>query len=573
MMFESLPSDVKTFMDWGWGQIEPYYDELAARELNATTVDQWLKDWTSLGELINESYTLLFVATTVDTTDEAATKRFHSYLGDIMEKMEPKEQVLREKILASGLQPPGFEIALRNIQTDVNLFREENVPLFTEEQKLSNEHDRIIGAQTVIWEGKELTLAQLKPIMNAAERPVREQIWRLISERRLADRPALNKLWGQFLELRLKMTKNAGYENYRDFRWQQFKRFDYTPEDCLTFHEAIEKVVVPAATRVYERQRRKLGVESVRPWDLDRDDVHPSSRPPLHPYQTVEELESKAEAIFRQVDPYLADYFTTMRREKLLDLDNRKGKAPGGYCTTLNRSHRAFIFMNAVGVHDDVQTLLHEAGHAFHAFETVKLPYNQQRDVPIEMCEVASMSMELLSAPYLPASQGGYYSAKDAARARIEHLEQNILFWPYMSVVDAFQHWVYSNPQDALDAANCDEQWGKLWARFIPGADWSGLEDARVTGWHRKPHIFDVPFYYVDYGLAQMGAVQVWRNALRDQANAVRQYREALALGGTRSLPELFAAAGAKFAFDAVTLGELINLMETTIHDLESVQD
>ncbi|MBL8157459.1 MAG: M3 family oligoendopeptidase, partial [Anaerolineae bacterium] len=265
----------------------------------------------------------------------------------------------------------GFEIALRNIQTDVNLFREENVPLFTEEQKLSNEHDRIIGAQTVIWEGKELTLAQLKPIMNAAERPVREQIWRLISERRLADRPALNKLWGQFLELRLKMTKNAGYENYRDFRWQQFKRFDYTPEDCLTFHEAIEKVVVPAATRVYERQRRKLGVESVRPWDLDRDDVHPSSRPPLHPYQTVEELESKAEAIFRQVDPYLAEYFTTMRREKLLDLDNRKGKAPGGYCTTLNRSHRAFIFMNAVGVHDDVQTLLHEAGHAFHAFETV----------------------------------------------------------------------------------------------------------------------------------------------------------------------------------------------------------
>ncbi|MEZ4671887.1 MAG: M3 family oligoendopeptidase [Anaerolineae bacterium] len=571
-MFDTLPKDTATFMNWSWSQIEPYYDALATRELSAATVDTWLKEWTLLGELIGESYTRLYVATTVDTTDEAAVTRFHTYLGDIMEKVEPKEQILREKVIASGLNPPGFEIALRNMKTDVALFREANIPLNTEEQKLTNEYDRIVGAQTVQWEGQELTLMQLKPVFHTAERPTREQAWKLASERRLADRAELNKLWGQFLELRLKMTENVGFESYRDFRWQQFKRFDYSPQDCMTFHEAIEEVAVPAASRIYERQRRKLGVETLRPWDLDRDDVYPPSRPPLHPYKTIDELEGKAEGIFNKVDPYLAQHFSTMRRENLLDLDNRKGKAPGGYCITLGHSRRAFIFMNAVGIHDDVQTLFHEAGHAFHAFESVKLPYNQQRDAPIEMCEVASMSMELLAAPYLPFSEGGYYTPRDAARARIEHMEQNILFWPYMAVVDAFQHWVYSNPQQAADPVACDAQWGELWARFIPGVDWSGLEDARVTGWHRKAHIFEIPFYYVDYGLAQIGAIQVWRNALRDQAQAVSQYRDALSLGGTRPLPELFAAAGAKFAFDASMLGELVNLMETTMAELEQVQ-
>lgn len=571
-MFDTLPKDTQTFMDWSWSQIEPYYDALAARELTAATIDGWLKDWTRLCELIQETYTRLYVATTLDTTDEAAVKRFHAYLGDIIEKVEPKEQTLREKLIASGLNPAGFEIALRNMKTDVALFRDANIPLFTEEQKLSNEYDRIIGAQTVQWEGQEVTLVQLKPVFHSAERPTREQAWKLASARRLADRPALNELWQQFLELRLKMAANAGFDNYRDFRWQQYKRFEYTPQDCLTFHDAIEEVAVPAASRVYERQRRKLGVESIRPWDLDRDDVYAPSRPPLHPFQNIDELEAKAEVIFQKVDPYLAQYFTTMRREKLLDLDNRKGKAPGGYCTTLAQSKRAFIFMNAVGIHDDVQTLLHEVGHAFHAFESVKLPYNQQRDPPIEMCEVASMSMELLAAPYLPASEGGYYTPREAARARIEHIEQMILFWPYMAVVDAFQHWVYAHPQHAADPAACEAQWGALWTRFIPGVDWSGLEDARVTGWHRKAHIFEIPFYYVDYGLAQVGAVQVWRNALRDQAQAVRQYRDALALGGTRPLPELFAAAGATFAFDANTLGQLVELMETTMAELEAVE-
>jgi oligoendopeptidase F len=461
-----------------------------------------------------------------------------------------------------------MEIPLKNLRTEAELFTEANVPLFTQEVELGLRYDRISGAQTVVWDGEERTLIQMKPLLQSDDRALREIVWRRIAERRLQDRAALNALWTEFLPLRSKMAANAGFQNYRDLRWKQFKRFDYTPADCETFHAAIEQMVVPAATRVYERQRALLGAESLRPWDLDRDDVYHPTRPPLYPFENVEELERKAEAIFHKVDPELGDYFSIMRREKLLDLGNRKGKAPGGYQSSLVHAKRPFIFMNAVGVHDDVQTLLHEGGHAFHWFEASRLPYAMQWDYGAEIAEVASMSMELLAAPYLTEADGGYYSAPDAAHARIHHLERAILFWPYMAVVDAFQHWVYTHIDQAADPANCDAKWGELWSRFIPGVDWSGLEDARVTGWQRKLHIYKIPFYYVDYGLAQMGAVQVWRNALKDQAGAVRRYREALALGGTRPLPELFAAAGAKFAFDAATLGELVALMEQTIADL-----
>jgi oligoendopeptidase F len=568
-MFSSLPKRIDDFMSWTWPQIEPYFRDLETRELSGSSIAQWLQDWSALAELVQETATRFHIRTTVDTTDEEGVKRFQAYLADVIEPVQTASQSLKQRLLASGLSVPNFEIALRNMQAEADLFREANVPLSTEEQKLSNEYDRIIGAQTVTWEGEERTLTQMKSVLHQDDRATRERAWRMMSERRLRDREALNALWRQFLPLRVNMARNAGYDDYRAYRWKEFKRFDYTPEDCRTFHDAIEEVVVPAATRIYERQCRKLGVDRLKPWDLDRDDVYPPSRPPLHPYKTVDELPGRAEAIFHRVDPQLGDYFSTMRREGLLDLDNRKGKAPGGYCTDLQASRRAFIFMNAIGLHDDVQTLLHEAGHAFHAFESLKLPYFQQREITMEIAEVASMSMELLAAPYLKAEAGGYYQKEsDSARARIEHLQQLTLFWPYMAVVDAFQHWVYTHGDDAMIPEQCDAKWGELSSRFIRGVDWSGLDDARVTGWHRKAHIFELPFYYVDYGLAQIGAVQVWRNALRDQAKAVQMYRQALALGGTRPLPELFAAAGAKFAFDKQTLGELMELIEGTVDEL-----
>jgi len=567
-MFATLPKTAQEFMTWKWAQIEPYFKELETRALDAGSVAAWLADWTRLAELINESHSRLWIATTLDTTDTAGVERFHAYLHEVWEPMQLAEQQLKQKLLDSNLEPQGFEIPLRNIRSEAALFRDANVPLFTQEQELTNDYDKVIGAQTIQWDGQELTLPQLRPIFQDTDREVREDAWRAAADRQLADRPALNALWKQYMDNRRQQAANAGYDDFRAFRWEQFKRFDYTPDDCATFHDAIERVVVPAAARLYEKRREHLRIDRLRPWDLD---VDPLGRPPLRPFSNAEELNAKTEAIFRKVDPELGDYYAIMRREGLLDLDNRKGKAPGGYQSTLAAVKRPFIFMNAVGIHDDVQTLLHEGGHAFHAFESARLPYFQQLDYGAEIAEVASMSMELLAAPYLAADQGGYYTPQEAARARIEHLEGLIKFWPFMAVVDAFQHWVYTHHAAASDPAACDAKWAELWDRFMQGQDWTELDAAKETGWLRKLHIFQIPFYYVDYGLAQVGAVQVWHNALKDQTGAVKQYRYGLSLGGTRPLPELFAAAGAKFAFDAATMGELVNLIERTLDELEAV--
>ncbi len=555
-------------MHWGWPQFEPLYRDLAARPLEAASLGAWLADWSRVSECVDELYNRLYVATTVNTGDATAAQRYGAYLDEVYPRAMQAEQQLKEKLLQSGLQAPGFEIPLRNMRAEADLFCEANLPLLSEEQKLSTQYDRIISQETVEWEGKEATLTQLTPLMKKADRELRESVFRLAAQRQLADREAINALWQKLLALRLKLAANAGKSDYRAYRWQQFQRFDYTPQDCLNFHRAIEEVVVPAAARIYERRRQRLGVQTLRPWDLD---VDPFNRPPLTPFRAVDELETGVSSIFHQVDPQLGAYFDLMRREGLLDLANRKGKAPGGYCTTFAAVNRPFIFANAVGLHNDVQTLLHEGGHSFHAFEVAHLPYFQQKMMGNEFAEVASMGMELLASPYLAREKGGFYSAGDAARARIEHLESSILFWPYMAVVDAFQHWVYEHPAQAADPAQCDAQWDSLWQRFMRGVDWSGLEDVRETGWHRKLHIHTLPFYYVEYGFAQLGAVQVWRNSLQDQAGAVARYRQALALGGTRPLPDLFRAAGARLAFDAGTLRQAVELMENTIEELEEI--
>jgi oligoendopeptidase F len=567
-MFKNLSANPADFLAWNWEDIEPYYRSLTERELDAGNVQDWLSDWSEIAGRVSEMYQRLYVATTVNTEDSNAHQRYEAYLDGIYPKTQEAEQQLKEKLLASGLEPANFAIPLRNLRTQAELFRQENLPLQTEELKLSNEYDKLIGAQTVAWGGGEVTLSQLQPVYQEVERERREQAWRLAAERQLADRQAINELWVKYLDLRQQMARNAGFEDYRSFRWRQYQRFDYTPQDCRIFHAEIEQVVVPAARQVYENRRQRLGVERLRPWDLF---VDPGGRPPLRPFNGAAELIEKTAAIFQQVDPQLGEYFEVMRREGLLDLDNRKGKAPGGYCTEYAVVHRPFIFMNAVGIHDDVQTLLHEGGHSFHVFESAGLPYLQQRDVPMEFAEVASMAMELLASPYLGERRGGFYNEKDAARARSEHLESSLLFWPYMAVVDAFQHWVYENPEAAREPANCDAYWSGLWDRFMVGIDWSGLEQEKATGWQRKLHIHQAPFYYIEYGLALLGAVQVFRNARRDQQMAVSQYRQALSLGGTVGLPELFATAGAKFAFDAGTLQEAVALMMTTLEELAHV--
>jgi oligoendopeptidase F len=567
-MFRNIPRDPQVFLQWKWVQIKPLVDDLQNRPLSPESLADWVMDWSDLNRLVSEIQARLWVATTVNTTDVEVKNQFNSFLDEIYDQFQASNQTLKEKLLQSGLQPEGFEIPLRNMRVEAEIFREENLALLSEEKKLANEYDEIIGTQTVVWEGLEVTPTQLEPVSLSLDRAKREKAWRLVMQRKLADRQKVNEAWGKLLDVRVQIGRNAGFQNYRDYRWKELLRFDYTPDDCRQFHRAIEQVVVPAASRIYEKRRERLGLPTLRPWDLN---VDPLGRAPLKPYQTITELEEKVSAIFHRIDPELGEYFEIMRREGLLDLENRKGKAPGAYCNNYDLVRLPFIFENAVGLHADVSTLIHEGGHAFHVFEEARLPYYQQLPVGMEIAEVASTAMELMSFPYLVASEGGFYSEKDAARAQIEYLEDSVLFWPYMVVVDAFQHWVYENPAAAMHPENCDQRWAELWHRYMIGVDWNGLDDEMVTGWQRKQHIFEVAFYYIEYGLASLGAYQVWANAMKDRKAAVAAYRRALAYGGTLPIPELYEAAGAKFAFDQGTIQKVVSLVEETIEKLEKV--
>ncbi len=567
MTIIDLPTALE-FMNWPWSEIEPLYRRLIDFPLSGATAAEWLGGWSDLRKLVDEAYARLQLSVNRDTADAETERRYHAFLDEVYPSIQAADQKLKEKLLASGLKPAGMELPLRNMQAEADLFREANLPLLAAEHKLGSAYNKIIGAQTVPWEGSELTLQQLRARTQTPDRELRERAWRLAAQRQLADREAINALWVRFMDVRRQLAVNAGrvtgagQPDYRAFRWQQQLRFDYTPADCQTFHQAIEAVAVPAATRIYEKYRQAMGVDRLRPWDLDLD-LYPLHLPARQAYRTLAELERGAAMIFRRVDPQLGEYFEIMRREELLDLENRKGKAPGAFCTSFATQQRPFVFMNAVGLPADVRTLLHECGHAFHVFERSRLPYHHQWRSGMEFNEVASMAMELLAIPYLAKQEGGFYPPEQAASALAEQLERIILFWPYMAVVDAFQHWVYENHAAASQPADCDAQWAELWKRFMPGVDWSGLEQEAMTGWQRKLHIHRAPFYYVEYGLAQLGSVQVWRNALQDQAGAVRRYRQALALGGTVPLPQLYATAGAKFSFGEETLREAVELVES----------
>jgi len=568
MNFQELPTDKDSILAMTWSDYEPYYQELEARPLNSENIQTWLDDWSRLAETADEQYWRLNIATTVNTADQAIEEAFNKYVEEMQPLVKIAEQKLKDKLLASGLSPRSFETGLRMMQAEADIFKEENLLLLAEEQKLGNEYNKIIGSMTVMWEGVEVPLPDMFPLYYATDRSVRQRAWEATIACRLKERQNINSVWEKFMPLRLKIAENAGMPDFRAYMWKQKFRFDYSPEDCKSFHAAIEQAVVPAATRVYERRRQRLGIESVRPWDTY---VDPHADTPIKPSESNEDFLAKSLAVFQHVDPVLGGYFQTMINEGLLDIESRKNKAPGAYSLGLHVAHRPFIFMSNTNTPWDVQTILHEGGHAFHEFERAHVHFYQRGEIylPAEFAEVASMGMELLASPYKTKEYGGFYTDSEAARAMIELLETIITFWPYMALVDSFQHWIYENPTEGSVGSKCEEKWAELWDRFMIGIDYSGLEDAKKTYWHRQGHIFGAPFYYVEYGLAQLGAVQVWANARRDQKKAVADYRKALSLGATVPLPQLFAAAGARFSFDAETLKQAVDLMEEVIGEME----
>ena len=568
-MFTPLPSSSEAFEVLSRAEIEPWYDELINQPLSQEVLQPWLKQWSDLSALVDETVIRFEIATTCNTADEEIEQRKRKFMEEVYAPIQKLDQRIKEQLLASGLEPEGFALPLRNLRAEAELYREENLPLLNEDKALSDEYMQIGGSQMVWWKGKEVTLTSLYPVLHNPDRGEREQVWRTIVERQLKDRERLDAIWSKKMQLRQQIARIANCEDYRAYRWRQLLRFDYTPEDCRKLHEAVKQVIVPIASQMWEKRRRQLGVETLRPWD---ELVNPRISEAPRSITDIDGLLRQCATAFRLIDPQLGDYFETMIREQLLDIEERPNKAPGGYELPLEVKHRPFIFGRVNSITDIIGLIFHEAGHAFHVFETIPLPYLHQRKegaIPFEFAEVASTSMEFIGGMYL--QQAGLCTGQEAAQLRIQHLEDTLTsFFPVIIKGDAFQHWVYDYPEQAKDAENCRQKWAELTRLYQPDIDWSGLELELSNGWQGILHFYCDPFYFIEYAFAAIGAFQVWNNYLHDPEKALRQYRSALALGATKTVPELYEAAGAKFAFDAEILQLVSHLVTRTVEQLEA---
>ena len=542
--------DLKT-----WEQVEPWYQKLLAMPIDSPgDLERWLDAAGELNAAVGQEGVARYVAMTCQTDDPDREAAYLGFIRDIEPKLKPFQNEVRNRFLDSPfriqLPTARYHVFNRALENRRDLYREANIARETRLAELEQQYQKTIGAMTVMFQGQERTLAQMAPFLEKTDRSLRQSTWELSASRRLQDKDTLDDLFDAMLVLRGEIAHEAGFSSYVDFAFRQRERFDYGVADALRFHTAVEKVVVPLARRIQDEHRAALGLASLRPWDTA---VDPLGRPPLKPFDDVSRLAEGTETIFRDIDPELGAQFAFMRNQGLLDLANRKGKAPGGYQTTFEDDRLPFIFMNAVGLDGDVRTLLHEGGHAFHTLAARGEPLAAYRESPIEFCEVASMTMELFGASHLDP----FYGTAEAERSNRKLLEGIVLILPWIATVDAFQHWIYGHPGHTREDRRA--AWRSLIDRFGGIVDWSGYEDARDHSWHRQLHIFLYPFYYIEYGIAQLGALQIWRRSLTDRAGAVAGYRHALALGGSRPLPELFEAAGTRFGFDEELIAPLMN--------------
>ena len=560
-----VPADL-TASDWN--ALAPLFDQLGQQlsaAADAAQLEQAILNWEELSAAIAEEGSKRYIAMTCQTDDKTAERAYLDFVETIEPQLKPHNSRLAKALAdhphRDGLPVERYEVFTRDTALEVELFRPENVPLETEATKLGQQYQKLIGGLAVQFDGEEQTLVQMGRHLEETDRGRRQKAWELVANRRLDEAETIDTQLDDLAKRRNQMSANAGFPNYRDYAHRRSGRFDYTPDDCLAFHDAIEQAMVPLLTELHDERRAELGIESVRPWDTATD---PQGLPPLKPFEEVPQLIRRTQAIFDQLDADLAGWFRTMQELDLLDLANRKGKAPGGYQDSLAEARLPFIFMNAVGVQRDVETLLHEAGHAFHTMASREEPLHSYRHAPIEFCEVASMAMELLGGEHL----GEFYNTVEVRRARITHLESIVFVFPWIATVDAFQHWLYLNPGHSV--AERDEAWDGLMERFGGNIDWIGHERARAKLWHRQLHIFLHPFYYVEYGIAQLGALQVWANSKQDRACALADYKAALALGGSRPLPELFERCNTRLDFSSETVAPMAELLRKELAELKN---
>ena len=551
-----LPNDLAVDK---WETIEPYFKELLERKINSKHgLEQWLKDMSELEAVINEDACWRQIKMTCDTTDKNLEESFNFFCMEIQPKIQPYADALNKKLIGSPLtkelETDKYFTYLRSVKKSIELFREDNIQLQSELAVMQQQFGVICGKMMIEVNGEEYTLQQAAKFLESHDRNLREEVYRKINNRRLQDKNALNDLYAQLIQKRHQVAINSGFDNYRDYRFKELGRFDYTKEDCYQFHDAVKQHVLPLVNKIYQKKKEKLKLSDLRPWDVEAE---PEGTPPLTPFTTSEELINKSIACFTQLRPFFGECLQQMNSMKHLDLDSRKGKAPGGYNCPLAESGAPFIFMNAAGQMHDVTTMVHEGGHAVQSFLTHNLELSAFKEYPMEIAEVASMAMELFSMDHWEVF---FDNKEDLQRAKEHQLERTMTIFPWIAVIDKFQHWVYENPNHNVEER--DNKWMGILQEFSDDViDYSGLETYRENAWQRQLHLFEVPFYYIEYGIAQLGAIGMWMQYKKDPEKALDNYMNALALGGTKTLPQLYEAAGLKFDFSPENIKMLMDFV------------
>lgn len=559
-----LPED---FIVTDWEQIKPYYEDLLNRTIfSPESLVKWFKDRSELEAVLSEDLGWRYIKMTTDTVSEENRERFNFFISQIEPHVAPLNNKLNEKVVENPFleevsKAPGYAIMIRSIKNELDIFREKNIPLNTKIQQHAQQYGAIHGDMTVLVDGEELTLQQAGVLLQSQNRLVREEVYHKISDRRLKDKDKLNQLFTDLVHLRNEVALNADFANFRDYMFTALGRFDYTAEDCFQFHDAVKEEVVPLLNELAFERKEALRVGTLRPWDKA---VDPSGQEPLKPFANSTELTEKTIVCFNKLDNYLGTRLAIMQNMGHLDLDSRKGKAPGGYNYPLAEVGVPFIFMNATSTLRDLVTILHEGGHAVHSFLTMDLPLNDFKNTPSEVAELASMAMELLTMDYWDLF---FENEEDLKRAKKQHLEQIIETLPWVATIDKFQHWIYENP------AHTEEERNSAWINILETfadkiTDWSGLEEAKASLWHKQLHLFEVPFYYIEYAIAQLGAIAVWKNYKEDPEKGLKGYTDALKLGYTKSIPEIYKAAGIAFKFDRQYIRELIQFVKAEMDKL-----
>ena len=552
-----VPAD---FVLTDWTSIEPYFKNLVTREINShASLEKWLQDHSELEAVVNEDSCWRQIKMTCDTENKSLEDAFNYFCMEIQPHIQPYADAINKKLIASPfldtLDKEKYHTYLRGIRKSIELFREENIPLQAEISVLQQHFGQITGAMMVTVNGEEYTLQQAAKFLENPDRNLREDVYRKIQDTRLAGKQQLDELYDKLIALRNKEAQNAGFENYRDYRFKELGRFDYTKEDCFKFHDAVKQYVLPLVNDIYKKKQQKLGLQNLRPWDLDAE---PADTAPLRPFKTGEELLQKSIDCFTKLQPFFGECLQKMQQLKHLDLESRKGKAPGGYNCPLAESGAPFIFMNAAGQMNDVTTMVHEGGHAVHSFLAHPLPINGFKEYPMEIAEVASMAMELFSMDYWETF---FDNDADLLRAKEHQLERVITIFPWIAIIDKFQHWLYEHPSHTYEERT--QAWVTTLDEFNDDVvDYSGLDAYRNNAWQRQLHLFEVPFYYIEYGIAQLGAIGMWMQFKEDRHAALNNYCNALALGGTKTLPELYKTAGLEFDFSPEKIKVLMDFVQ-----------